>query len=122
VYHPGDPFNASKVKPNDPAIFYNSAAAEYCRIKQIPDQDRPAGTCSPFCIVCDAAPVNATVFLYLGNGLSYNGRPLVQVPNSRILIYDDTLSCISSVSTPYLKFPPALRCELCGECPSDGDC
>jgi hypothetical protein len=44
-----------------------------------------------------------------GNGLSSQGRPLMQVPNSRMLIYDDVAACVP-LNTPYFQFPPAMRC------------
>ena len=108
---------------------------KYCRLAQLPSTyplNRPVtqtssfkssksasrgllqvpSSCATQGVLCDLdSPTGATILTYTGYGMSYNGVPLVQSPNSKTLLLSSDPAC-TVPGGEQMTFPPANLCEL----------
>jgi hypothetical protein len=69
-------------------------------------------SCATQGVLCDLdSPTGATILTYTGYGMSYNGVPLVQSPNSKTLLLSSDPAC-TVPGGEQMTFPPANLCEL----------
>ncbi len=107
---------------------------KYCRLAQLPSTyplNRPVtqissfksskstsrgllqvpSSCATQGVLCDLdSPTGATILTYTGYGMSYNGVPLVQSPNSQTLLLSSDPAC-TVPGGDQMTFPPANLCE-----------
>ena len=78
--------SSSKAKPSASSASSNAAASTF----------KPAATCTGPTMICDQPDAaSATALTYTGNGLSYNGVPLVQAPDTGVLTASSDPACQS---------------------------
>ncbi len=68
-------------------------------------------SCATQGVLCDQDTIaTSSTLTYTGLGMSYNGVPLVQSPNSRVLLLSSDPSCTTPGGN-LLTFPPAALCK-----------
>ena len=105
---------------------------KYCRVAQLP-ANYPLNTpvrarsvdgsgarhllqtvpssCATMGVICDQDSIaNASILTYTGTGMSYNGVPLVQSPNTNTLLLSADPAC-TVPGGDKLTFPPAILRE-----------
>ena len=72
-------------------------------------------SCATMGVICDQDSIaNASILTYTGTGMSYNGVPLVQSPNTNTLLLSADPAC-TVPGGDKLTFPPAFlgKCRHC---------
>ena len=102
-YHPDNPSDTTPIAPGEETIFKNQQTGKYCRLAPLTTQT----ACASQGMLCDqSSPSDATIMMYTGTGLSYNGVPLVQQPVTGTLVLSSNASC-SLPGGGTFTFPPA---------------
>jgi hypothetical protein len=102
AYHPGNEDNPTPINAGETTIFKNIETGLWCRLAPF----TPQTTCNTQGMLCDqASPAKATILTYTGNGLTYNGVPLVQLPVSGTLVLRSDPQC-GAPGGEKLTFPP----------------
>jgi hypothetical protein len=113
AYHPSNPADPSPIDPGETAQLKNAQTGKFCRIAQLPASyiSSPT-TCNTQGVICDQDTIaSASILTYTGNGMSYNGVPLVQVPPSNTLLLSSDPAC-TVPGGDKITFPPAVLCEF----------
>ncbi len=122
AYHPGNEDNPTPINAGETTIFKNIETGLWCRLAPF----TPQTTCLTRGMLCDqSSPSSATVLTYTGDGLTYNGVPLVQQPVTRTLVLSSDPAC-SEPGGEKFKFPPskhqpggcARSMPICSVCPA----
>jgi hypothetical protein len=107
AYDPTRPSSTTPIEAGQTAILKNLATGQFCRlmdISMLPGSMQAAGTQG---MVCDQpSAATATAMTYTGNGLAYNGTPLVAAGPGQPLV----LNAAAAVADRLLMFPPAGEC------------
>jgi hypothetical protein len=108
AYRPTDVSDATPIQPGGSMVLMSKRTSMYCRFAAITvttplsntvraNKIRgllQSGTCNSQGLICDVADVSgAAVMLYSGSGMSYNGVPLVQSPNTLTIIASGDPAC-----------------------------
>jgi hypothetical protein len=126
AYRPENPNDPTPIPPGGTAQLKNAQTGKYCRIAQLPATyplSQPIASsgarhllqvpssCATQGVLCDQDTIStASVLTYTGTGMSYNGVPLVQSPNSKTLLLSSDPAC-TVPGGDKLTFPPANPCE-----------
>ncbi len=132
AYHPANPADPSPIDPGETAQLKNAQTGKYCRITQLPagyalNQPVQAlfsassgnrhllqtpSSCTTQGIICDQDTIaGATILTYTGNGMSFNGVPLVQSPIRKTLLLSADPAC-TVPGGDKITFAPAALCEF----------
>jgi hypothetical protein len=107
---PLDPSSTTPIAAGETTILKNLATGQFCRLTDIsalPGSTQAAGTQG---LVCDQpTAATATIITYTGNGLAYNGTPLVAAGPGQPLVLNGTSGTPAEDGT--LAFPLAPPCE-----------
>ena len=133
AYRPSSPTNTTPIQPGETTQLMNMQTGKYCRIAQLPANyplnkpgSRPQRTpssvssagsgrhllqvpssCITQGVLCDQDTIaTASILTYTGTGMSYNGIPLVQSPNTNTLVLSADPAC-TVPGGDKLSFPPA---------------
>jgi hypothetical protein len=110
-YHPFDTNDPTPINAGEETQFINVNTGLWCRLA--PYTSKSNTICSTQAMLCDQSSMGtATVLKYTGDGLAYNGVPLVREPVTNTLVLSSDTSC----KVPYgevLQFPPG---EMSGKC------
>ncbi len=102
AYRPGNPSSRELINAGETTIFKNVLTGKWCRLAPF----TPSTTCQTQGMLCDKdSTAEATVFMYTGNGLSYNRVPLVQQPVTGTLVLSSDPKCGNGFGNK-LVFPP----------------
>ncbi len=108
---PGNPTDPTPIQPGETAQLQSTQTGKYCRLAQLPAGFVTPATCNTQGILCDQDSLaTATILTYTGNGLSFNGVPLVVLPPSMTLVLSADPTCTVPGSDK-LDFPTASLSE-----------
>jgi hypothetical protein len=105
-----DPLNLTDTTPTQPGettILKNTATGMYCQLRGMPTNQ------TQMAMYCDQpTPATATVMTYTGDGLAYQGVPLVSTGPGQPLLLANTTSSPVGPTAGSLTFPVASECWL----------
>ena len=112
-YHPGSPSDTTPISKGETVVFRNVQTGLWCRLAPFSGAGTGSSQCNTQGVLCDKGSMqDATTLTYEGDGLSYNGVPLVQLPGSGTLVLSSDASC-SVPGGDSFKFPPGERRNRC---------
>lgn len=110
-FHSAQPSDLSPIIPGKMTYISNALTGLFCRLAPAsPAGTVPAGCPANQAMVCDQRSAStATVLSYNGNGLAYQGTPLVQAPGTSTLLLSSDPACSIANGSSLSFVPPGSQ-------------